>query len=92
MYCKRRPAELTTAQKIKMQEAAQKKKEQRRKLDAETLAMSDNLNCRVCGRRFMTGFICRRYKGSICERHCQECQYFQRQFWQCLYRDNEGDE
>lgn len=91
MYYRKQPTELTAEQKGRMQASAQKRKEQRRRLNAETLEMSGNSNCRICGHRFMTGFICRLHKGSICEKHCLECQYFQRQFWQCLYREHEEE-
>lgn len=47
---------------------------------------ADNV-CRICGRRFMTGVVCRKWGGSACMKHCQECEHHAPMFGHCLYRE-----
>lgn len=49
---------------------------------------ADNL-CPVCQHRHMTGVVCRRHRGSVCEKHCLECEYHKSDFWRCTYKETE---
>ena len=49
---------------------------------------ADNL-CPICGGRHMTGGVCRRYRGCVCERHCLSCEFHEPMFWQCRFRERE---
>lgn len=45
--------------------------------------------CAICGRRFMTGTLCRKHHGNVCEKHCRGCEHFEQEFYHCLYRETE---
>ena len=49
---------------------------------------SDN-TCPICKKRHMIGKICRRHRGSICEKHCRTCEYYEATFSHCTYRETE---
>jgi len=60
----------------------------RRYMEEFRTIYADNL-CPVCQHRHMTGVVCRLYRGSVCERHCLECEYHQSVFWRCSYKETE---
>ena len=60
----------------------------RRYMEEFRTIYADNL-CPVCHHRHMTGVVCRRHRGSVCERHCLECEYHQSVFWRCSYKETE---
>lgn len=45
--------------------------------------------CTVCGYGFMTGVICRKHRGNICERHCNGCEHNNAMFCRCQYTEIE---
>ena len=49
---------------------------------------NDNL-CPVCHHRHMVGVVCRKWRGSVCEKHCMECEHYQPMFQHCLFRESE---
>ena len=61
------------------------------RITEEIRLLSSNWLCRVCHKASMTQVLCRRYGGSICMKHCKECEYHQPMFWHCLYRAQGGD-
>ena len=60
----------------------------RRYMEEFRTIYADNL-CPVCQHRHMTGIVCRRHRGSVCERHCIECEYHKSDFWRCTYKEKE---
>lgn len=49
---------------------------------------NDNL-CPICHHRHMAGVICRKHRGSVCMRHCMECEHHEQHFGKCMYREKE---
>ena len=48
--------------------------------------------CPICGRRNMSGVICRMKRGTVCMKHCKECEHFAPMLWQCTYRETEPED
>lgn len=77
--------------KLTVKAALLREREQMRKrryMEEFRTIYADNL-CPVCHHRHMTGVVCRRHRGSICEKHCIECEYHKSDFWRCTYRETE---
>ena len=77
--------------KVTVKAALLREREQMRKrryMEEFRTIYADNL-CPVCHHRHMTGVVCRRHRGSVCERHCLECEYHQPAFWRCKYKETE---
>ena len=60
----------------------------RRYMEEFRTIYNDNL-CPVCHHRHMTGVVCHRYRGSVCEKHCLTCEYHVPIYWKCTYRETE---
>ena len=82
---------ITLAMQITVKAALLREREQMRKrryMEEFRTIYSDNL-CPVCNRRHMTGVVCRRHRGSVCEKHCLTCKYHVPIYWKCTYRETE---
>lgn len=81
--------ELTEKQRIRAALMRHRERMREDRHHREFLAIySDNL-CPVCRHRHMTGAVCRKHKGSVCEKHCMECQHHEPRFGNCLYKETE---
>ena len=65
----------------------EKMRQKRYRIEFDTI-YNDNL-CPICHFRHMVGVVCRKHRGSVCEKHCAECEHFEPNFWHCLYRESE---
>ena len=45
--------------------------------------------CPICKGRSMSGIVCRMRRGTVCMKHCIECEHFAPIFWHCTYRETE---
>ncbi|WP_196590554.1 hypothetical protein [Pectinatus frisingensis] len=91
---KHRHNEPTPEQRERMRAATEEAARIFLQMQEEMKTVYSNTHCPVCGHRIMTGFVCRLHRGVICENHCdpaggKRCRYFQREFFQCLYREEE---
>ena len=67
-----------------LQEREQMRKRRHRR---EFMTIYSDKTCPICGRRHMSGMICRRHRGRICEKHCAACEYHESVFGHCTYRE-----
>lgn len=77
--------------KLTVKAALLREREQMRKrrhMEEFRTIYDDNI-CPVCHHRHMAGVVCRRHRGSVCEKHCLECEYHQPVFGQCSYKETE---
>ena len=77
--------------KVTVKAALLREREQMRKrryMEEFRTIYADNL-CPVCNRHHMTGVVCRRHRGNVCEKHCIECEYHKTDFWRCTYKETE---
>ena len=82
---------ITIAMQITVKAALLREREQMRKhryMEEFGTIYADNL-CPLCHHCHMTGVVCRRYRGNVCEKHCLECEYHQPVFWRCNYKETE---
>lgn len=59
---------------------------EQRRHEQEVATIYDGNRCVICGRLFMTGFLCRKHRGNICEKHCKSCRHFEPIFYHCVYK------
>ena len=85
-YRKYRP-EQTEVEREHVRNLRQREKERQERYNREMSTLYSNIRCPICGSMFMTGFICRKHRAAICERHCADCEYFLPQFYHCMYRE-----
>ena len=75
--------------KVTVKAALLREREQMRKrrYTEEFRTIYDDNLCPICHHRHMTGVVCRRHRGSVCEKHCLECEYHKSDFWRCSYKE-----
>ena len=81
--------ELTLRERIKGALMRQREEIRRRRYDREFRTIYDSNLCPICHHRHMVGVVCRWHRGSVCAKHCAECQYHEPRFYHCLYRETE---
>lgn len=81
--------ELTLRERIKGALMRQREEMRQRRYDREFRTIYDSNLCPICHHRHMVGVVCRWHRGSVCEKHCAECQYHELRFYRCLYRETE---
>lgn len=81
--------ELTLRERIKGALMRQREEMRQRRYDREFRTIYDSNLCPICHHRHMVGVVCRWHRGSVCEKHCAECQYHEPRFYHCLYRETE---
>ena len=82
-------SEMTERERIK---AALMRHRERMRKDRhwqEFQTIYDGNLCPVCHHRHMVGMVCRKHRGSVCERHCQECEHHEPRFGHCLFTESE---
>ena len=89
MQYKRYRPDQTEEERERAREIRQREMRRQERYDREMSTLYSNQRCPVCGSMFMTGFICRKHRAAICERHCAGCEYFLPQFYHCMYREEE---
>ena len=55
----------------------------------ELATIYEGNKCAVCGRAFMTGTLCRKHRGNVCQKHCAGCQHYQPMFHHCTFSETE---
>ena len=81
--------EPTPEQRMRAKTLRQKEIERQERYNREMDTIYNNSVCPVCGHSFMTGFICRFHRASICENHCKECGYSLNHSFKCIYKEKE---
>lgn len=81
--------ELTLRERIKGALMRQREEMRRRRYDREFRTIYDSNLCPICHHRHMIGVVCRRHKGSVCEKHCAECRHHEPHFGHCIYKEKE---
>ncbi len=84
-----KPRELTLRERIKGALMRQREEMRRRRYDREFRTIYDSNLCPICHHRHMIGVVCRRHKGSVCEKHCAECRHHEPHFGHCIYKEKE---
>nr|DAL70387.1 MAG TPA: cysteine-rich protein [Caudoviricetes sp.] len=46
-----------------------------------------NAHCPLCGKETHQSVCCHLHESSVCYIHCKECEYFKKEFQQCVYKD-----
>lgn len=81
--------ELTEKERIKTALMRHRERMRKDRYNREFVTIySDNL-CPVCHHRHVVGAVCRKWRGSVCEKHCMECEHYQPTFQHCLFRESE---
>lgn len=74
-------------ERIKLELMRQREDMRRARYDHEFHTIYDSNVCPICHHRHMTGIVCRRHRGSVCERHCTACEYHEPEFGHCIYKE-----
>ena len=85
----RKRTEPTEKERIKAALLRNRDAMRRKRHEKEMDILYEGNLCVICHHRHMTGVICRKHKGPICERHCRDCEHFQPMFFHCMYRETE---
>lgn len=59
------------------------------RLTKEFSSIYSNQTCPICKGRNMSGVVCRKYRGTVCMKHCRDCEHFEPMFWHCVYKETE---
>ena len=77
------------AEKIRAALLANRDKMRGARYKREFATVYNGGRCPVCGYLPWGGAVCRKHRGVVCEKHCLMCDYFERRFWQCMYKETE---
>jgi len=81
--------EPTQAEKIKAALLADRDKMRQARYKREFATVYNGGICPVCKDLAWDGAVCRKHRGVVCSKHCLTCDFFERHFWHCMYRETE---
>lgn len=84
-----RRTEPTLKERIKVELMRQRVEMREARHDREMRTVFNSHVCPICGHGHMVDIICRKYRGSVCEKHCHTCEHHEPQFCHCLYQETE---
>lgn len=79
----------TEEERMRMQAALETRKKKQELLSRELLEKYSNWTCSICHKSAWTQVVCRKHGGSVCMKHCMECEHYSKSFQNCLYRKPE---
>lgn len=84
-----KPEEMSERDRIKSALMRQRGEMQKKRHAEEFKTIYDGNLCPICHHRHMVGVVCRKWRGTVCEKHCEECEHHELRFWHCLFRETE---
>ena len=84
-----RRTEPTMKDRIKVELMHQRERMRQARYAREFVTIYEGNKCAVCGHGFMTGVLCRKHRGNVCEKHCPTCEHYEVRFDHCLYGETE---
>ena len=81
--------ELTERERIKSALMRHRERMRQDRYNREFVTIYNDNLCPVCHHRHMVGAVCRKWRGSVCEKHCMECEHHEPRFGHCLFKETE---